>query len=67
MSNEKMIVATVSVCVQIGQDDFKQERTSRCFAISRSIKDVLTWAEASGIKNPTMADIVFSEYTGQSF
>ncbi|SEN68117.1 hypothetical protein [Nitrosomonas marina] len=64
--SESSIVATISFCEQIGENDFIQRRHSRVFEITRSVKDILQWAEVMGIKNPGINDIQFSEYTGSS-
>ena len=63
---EKKIVATLSAPIQIGVDEWKQHYTSRVFAVSRPIKDMLSWAESEGFKNPTISDLQLSEYTGES-
>jgi predicted XRE-type DNA-binding protein len=65
--NKTKIVVTLSHAVQIGENEFKQHRISRVFAVSRSIGDMLSWAEAEGIKNPQISDLMLSEYTGESF
>jgi hypothetical protein len=64
--NDRNIVATIQICIQIGENDFKQHRESRVFSTHRTIKDLLNWAESSGIKNPQMSDLQISEYTGES-
>lgn len=60
------IVVTISNCVQIGEDHFKQVFTSRVFSTSRPVNDLLAWAKSTGFKNPTVSDLQFSEYTGES-
>ena len=63
--NDKVVV-TISAPVQMGQDIYQHVYTSRVFVTTRSIKDILQWAKAEGFKNPTINDIKFSEYTGES-
>ena len=64
--SEKKIVATISQAVQIGVDEWKQYYMSRVFSVTRPIKDMLTWAESEGFKNPQICDLTLSEYTGES-
>lgn len=64
--SKKEIMVTLSQAVQCGENEFKQVRVSRGFAISRPIEDMLSWATAQGIKNATINDLIFSEYTGSS-
>jgi hypothetical protein len=63
---DRKVVATISDAVQVGEDAWKQVYTSRVFATSRPIDDILSWAKAQGFKSPTISDIQFSEYTGES-
>ena len=65
-TEEKKIVVTISDAVQIGENAWKQVYTSRIFSISRPVKDMLTWAENEGFKNPKISDLQLSEYTGES-
>jgi len=64
--NDSKIVVTLSAAVQIGEEAWKQVYTSRVFPVRRPIKDMLTWAEAEGIKNPKISDLQLSEYAGES-
>lgn len=61
------IIATVSGCVQVGQDSYRDRHISREFDEKRSISDILSWARNElGRKNVGICDIQFSEYTGKS-
>jgi len=61
------IVVTVSDCVQVGIDEFRDKRVSRVFEENRSIADILSWARATlGREAVGICDVVFSEYTGTS-
>ena len=51
--------ATISVCVQIGIDHWKQYHYTRVFYESESVSNVLAWAKTFG--KITINDIVFSE------
>jgi len=62
----KQIVVTIRKCVQIGPDDYEMEAISGVFAINRSIKDMLKWAESCGFKDAKIGDLHFSEYAGSS-
>jgi len=64
--DDRKIVVTISQAVQIGMEEWKQHYVSRVFAVSRPIKDMLTWAENEGFKNPQISDLTLSEYTGES-
>ena len=66
MSSDSKIVVTLSRPVQIGQDEWKQYYTSRVFSVQRQIIDLLQWAENEGFKNPTIGDLILSDYTGES-
>lgn len=61
------ITATVTDCVQVGVDAFRDIHTSRVFDTSRPIDDVLRWA-ALTLKKHTVGinEIQFSEHTGES-
>ena len=62
------IIATVTVCQQVGHDTFRDNHISREYDESRSISDILSWARAElGRDNVGICDIQFSEYTGKSF
>ncbi len=65
--SEKQIVVTLSQPVQIGAYEWRQHHVSRTFVVSRSIGDMLSWAESEGVKNPHISDLLLSEYTGSSF
>lgn len=62
----KMITATIRDCVQIGPDDFIMKGYSRNFSTDRPISDVINWAQNMGIKNATINEITFFDYTGDS-
>lgn len=62
MSDDRRgIIATICVCAQVGIDEFRDYRTSKVFYIKTSIGDILEWAKKSGLKEPHINDIVFSE------
>ena len=63
---DRKIVVTISQAIQIGMDSWKQHHVSRVFLISRPFKDMLSWAESQGFKNPQVSDLILSEYTGES-
>ena len=50
--SDRKIVVTLSYPVQIGVDEWKQHYTSRVFSVTRPIKDMLSWSESEGFKNP---------------
>ena len=61
------IIATVTICVQVGHESFRDNHISREFDEKRSIADVLSWARNElGRKNVGICDVQFSEYTGKS-
>jgi len=60
------ITVTITDCVQVGIDSFKDKRYSRVYCTSMSIDTILNWAKSVGIKNPTINDLEFSDYTGSS-
>ena len=60
------IVATLSESVQVGENDFRQVRTSRVFSCNRSINEIISWARSQGIGCATINDVELSEYTGES-
>jgi len=61
------IIATVTACVQVGQDSFRDRHVSREFEETRSIRDVIQWAKATlGREYVSICDIQFSEMTGKS-
>ena len=61
------IVATVSNCVQVGMDNFRDVNTSRVFDENRTIKDILQWASTETGKPVTCIGMIqFSDYTGES-
>ena len=62
----KKITVTIVDCVQVGIDEFKDKRYSRVYCTSMSIDAMLNWAESEGLKNPTINDLEFSDYTGSS-
>lgn len=61
------IVATVTICVTVGVDSFRDHHISRCFSEDRTIKDILSWAKLElGRDDVCIGDIVLSDYTGKS-
>ena len=60
------VIATVTVCVQVGENSFRDHHISREYEESRTIRDVLTWAKATTGKEVSICDIQFSEMTGKS-
>ena len=56
------IAATITICCQIGENTFMDRRCSKIFSTSESLDAILDWAENTGIKNPTINDIEFSEH-----
>ena len=66
MKKFSSIVATISFCEQIGENEFIQRRFGRVFSADRSISDILQWAENMGIKDADINNIQFSDYAGSS-
>lgn len=61
------IVATISNCVQVGMDSFRDVHESRVFDESRTIREILSWAENMTGKPVTSINMIqFSTYTGES-
>ena len=60
------IVATLNEAVQIGPDTFRMEATSRVFDECRTIRDIIEWAKACGLKDVRISQIQLSDYTGES-
>lgn len=61
------IIATVSGCIQVGQDTYRDRHISRKFEENRSISDILSWAKNElGKDHVSICDIKLSEYTGSS-
>ena len=61
------IVATVSNCVQVGMDNFRDINTSRVFDENRTVRDILQWASTETGKPVTSIGMIqFSDYTGES-
>lgn len=61
-----MITVTIQFCVQVGENSFKDARFSRNFSKDMPIKTMLEWAGNMGVKNPSISDLVFSDFTGSS-
>jgi hypothetical protein len=59
---EVRITATVQIATASGQVVY----FSRNFDDSRPISNIISWAENMGVKNPTINDIIFSDFTGES-
>ena len=55
-------VVTVTQCVQIGVDKYKDHSVSCVFGEDDTIKNILDWAEKIGFKNASITDLQFSEY-----
>ena len=64
MRNNK-IVATISGCVQTGEESYKQVYSSRVFSDSCTIKDINDWAVHELGIDIEINDIMFSMYTGE--
>ena len=62
----KRITVVIEECVQVGVREYRMKRISKNFSIHRSIKEMFLWAESEGIKNPTINDISFCDYIGDS-
>jgi hypothetical protein len=61
------IVATVTDCVQVGLNEFRDKSVSRVFEENRTIGDMLSWARATlGKEHVEFTDLKFSEFTGIS-
>ena len=57
------VIATVSVCVQIGIDTWQQNYHSKLFEETATISYIIEWGR-SFIKNISVNDITLSEYHG---
>jgi len=62
----EQVAVVIEEYVQIWMEEYRMKRFSRNFAVTRSIKDMITWANSIGIKNATVNDLVFYDYTGSS-
>ena len=61
------IVATVTGCVQVGIDEFRDKHASRVFNGDKTLQDLIDWAAATkGDKNTDICDIKLSVYSGES-
>jgi len=61
------IIVTVTDCVQVGLNEFRDKSVSRAFEENRTISDILSWARATlGRDNVEFTDLKFSEFTGTS-
>lgn len=63
---EQKIVATVTVCQQVGESTHRDRHHSRVFSASRSIKDILNWAGSITGTAVAITEIQLSEYDGES-
>ena len=54
------IAATVTTCVQVGMEQWRDFKTTAVFDSSASFDDVLAWA-AKHSKNPCWSEIAISE------
>lgn len=60
-------IATITICVQVGENSYRDHHISREFEDSRPIGDVISWARSQlGERYTSINDIQFSEYTGKS-
>ena len=53
--------ATYVRCIQIGEDEWRNERITKVFLYSDSILDVMDWLEYIGCKKPGLGDVSISE------
>lgn len=53
--------ATYIKCVQIGEYEYHQVRTTRVFDYSHSISDVMDWLVSIGVKNPHITSVIISD------
>lgn len=60
------VTVVIERCAQIDADSFKQVRYSRNFSVDCSLKEILSWAKAMGIKDASINDLQFADYTGSS-
>ena len=61
------VVATVTNCVQVGMDQFRDRNISRVFNGDKTLQDLIKWAaDTTGDKNIDICDLKLSVYTGES-
>ena len=60
------VVATVTGCVQVGENTFQQHSYSRVFSDTRSLGEIISWATSMNGKPASINDIQLSDYTGES-
>jgi len=61
---ESKIIATVSGCVQVGTDSYRDVHKSRVFSTNKTIDDILSWArDVSGKPTLSLTLVQFSEYS----
>jgi len=61
------IIATVTVCEQVGENTFFDRHISRQYEENRSISDILSWARATtGKEFISICEVKLSEFTGTS-
>lgn len=53
--------ATYSECVQIGEYEYHQVRTTKVFDYSQSINDVMDWLVSLGVKSPQITSVTISD------
>lgn len=53
-------VATITSCIQVGQNDFDTQRHSKVFDYSESMSDVMAWATTLYCAEHTVNSIVLS-------
>lgn len=58
-------IVTVTQCVQVGIEKFKDHSVSCVFDEDDTIKSILDWAEKTGLKGASITDLQFSEYLEQ--
>ena len=57
----KKFAATYSECVQIGEYEYKQLRTTKVFSYGDSFLNVIDWLKSIGVKNPSVSSVDISE------
>lgn len=58
------IIATVTVCEQVGENTFFDKHVSRQYEENRSISDILSWARATtGKEFVSICEVRLSEFT----
>ena len=60
---DKKFAATYSEAVQIGENEYKQVRTTKVFSYRDSFLKVIEWLESIGVKGPNINSVDISEVT----